>query len=206
MNQHIRASQQINKKTLIFDFFGVFCPDIALEWFKRAVPDYAHKLVSFQAICTQSDYGKLSRDAFNEGVSHLTGFSIDEIVEGIEAETAINTSLVAYVRSLRATGYRIACLSNGTHEWTLRVIKDHGLGAWFDLVVLSGDVGMIKPDARIYRYTMDRLGISAAQAVFIDDRQVNVKAAEDCGIQSLVFVNTPELINGLERLGVRVQK
>lgn len=186
------------KPVLIFDFFGVFCSSIATDWFKKHVSVTASDLRAFQALCTQSDYGKLTRVEFNQKVSAMTGIAVPEIVAGIEAETHINTPLVSYVRQLKAEGHRIACLSNGTHEWTLRVIIDHGLGDLFEAVVLSGDLGIVKPSPEIYTYTLEKLDIKPAQAIFVDDRQANVDAATALGMRGLLFTDTHTFVAELE--------
>ncbi len=190
-------------KAVIFDFFGVFCPDITLEWFKKTVQEYESKLADFQEICTRSDYGKLSRADFNKEVAALAGVSVGDLIAGVESETVINNSLVAYCKKLRAEGCTITCLSNGTHEWTLQVINDHGLGRLFDLVVLSGDLGIVKPNPEIYKYTLKKLGIKPSEAVFVDDREVNTLAAEVYGISSLVFTSTEAFIVDFEALTQR---
>jgi epoxide hydrolase-like predicted phosphatase len=187
-------------KTLLFDFFGVFCAPIATNWFKKNVPGYESKLAAFQALCTQSDLGKLSRASFNAEASKITGISIPDIIRGVEAETSINTLLVAYTQKLKTKGYRIVCLSNGSHEWTLQVINDHDLRNLFDEIVLSGDLGIVKPDSEIYKYTLKKLDISAAEAIFIDDRKANVDAAEACGIRSILFKDTPTFVLTLGRI------
>jgi len=186
--------------TVIFDFFGVFCSSIATTWFTKTVPDAAAKLADLHALSKQSDLGKISRAEFNQAVSKLSGISAAEVERGIEAQIVINDTLAAYTEQLRAKGYRTACLSNGTHEWTIRIITDHGLGHLFDEVILSADLGIIKPDPRIYRQTLEKLGITADQAVFVDDRQLNVDGAEACGIRSLLFTDTPSFIADFEKL------
>lgn len=187
-------------KAIIFDFFGVFCPDITLNWFQKTVPNYEEKLSEFQAICTRSDYGTLSKADFYKEVSTLVNVSVDEMTKGVEAETVINTPLVSYVKDLKQRGYQIACLSNGSREWTLAVINNHGLGKLFDEVVLSGDLGIVKPSPEIYVHTLEKLNMTASEAIFVDDRKVNIDAAEACGIRSLVFNDTDAFINELEQL------
>ncbi len=161
-------------KAVIFDFFGVFCPDITLSWFQKTIPDYEAKFPEFQAICTRSDYGTLPKADFYKEVSALVGVSVDVMEKGVEAETIINTSLVSFVRGLRKNGYRTACLSNGTHEWTLAVINNHGLAHLFDEVILSGDLGIVKPSPEIYMHALEKIHMSASDAVFVDDRKANV--------------------------------
>ena len=185
---------------VIFDFFGVFCPDIAMEWFKKAAPSYQDKLDAFQAICTRSDYGKLSRDGFNTEVANLANVSVQSLIDGVEKETVINNSLVEYASGLKARGFKVACLSNGTHEWTLRVIQDHGLGGLFEVVVLSGAIGIVKPDPAIYAHALNSLAAEASEAIFVDDRQINVDAGESVGIKSILFTTTQNFIDDFEKL------
>ena len=192
-------------KAVIFDFFGVFCPDITMNWFQKTVSDYEAKLSEFQAICTRSDYGTLSKADFYQEVSALVGVSVDEMEKGVEAETIINTSLVSYTGKLRQRGFRIACLSNGTHEWTLAVIKDHGITHLFDEIVLSGDLGIVKPSPEIYDRTLEKLDLPASEAIFVDDRKVNVDAAEILGIRSLVFSDTETFAREFEQLVAAVK-
>lgn len=189
-------------KTVIFDFFGVFCPDITLNWFQKTVPDFETKLPEFQAICTRSDYGTLSKADFYKEVSALVGVSVDKMEKGVEAEIVINTTLVNYVKELRQKGYRVACLSNGTHEWTLAVINNHGLAHLFDEVILSGDLGIVKPSPEIYNHVLEKLHVVASEAIFVDDRKVNIDAAESYGIHSLVFSDTETFMSEFEQLVV----
>jgi epoxide hydrolase-like predicted phosphatase len=185
-------------KAVIFDFFGVFCPDITLEWFKQTVPDFESKLPDFRAFCTQSDYGKLSKHAFFQNVSALAGVSSEDMIRGVEAQTVINTKLVDYVRNTIKLNYKTACLSNGTHEWTLHVITEHGIGDLFEEIVLSGDLGTVKPNPEIYHATLEKLGVGPEESVFIDDRQSNIEGAEALGIKSILFTDTETLINEFE--------
>lgn len=187
-------------KAIAFDFFGVFCTSMASNWFQKNVPDHQEKLVAYQALLTQGDLGKLPRADFDQAVSELTGFAPDQVARGIDAEKAIDTDLVVYVQGLKKQGYRIVCLSNGSHEWTLRVINDHAMGHLFEDVILSGDLGIVKPDAEIYEYMLVKLKLPASEVLFVDDRQVNVDGAEACGIDGLLFSDTPTFIRDFEAL------
>jgi 2-haloacid dehalogenase len=61
------------------------------------------------------------------------------------------------------------------------------------MVVVSGEVGMIKPDPRIYRLLLDRCGIDPRRAVFIDDVAANVEAARRLGLHGIVFAGPDAL-------------
>lgn len=86
--------------------------------------------------------------------------------------------MIALVGRARRAGLRTGLLSN---SWGNDYPRD-GWDDLFDAVVISGEVGMRKPEARIYTYTLDRLGVAPAECVFVDDLRPNVEAAAALGI------------------------
>ena len=90
-------------------------------------------------------------------------------------------------RAFRARGGRTGLLSNGVPEIVARINTDRPLGDVFDVVVVSSDVGLIKPDPAIYRHTLERLGAEPQTTLFVDDRQENVDAAAALGMQVIRF-------------------
>ena len=101
----------------------------------------------------------------------------------------------------RAAGGRTALLSNSGPEVMARVRADHPLEARFDAVVISCEVGLAKPDPRIFRLCLERLGLPADAALFVDDRADNVEAAAGVGLQTLQL----EGPDALERLRTLVR-
>ncbi len=83
--------------------------------------------------------------------------------------------------------YKLALLSNATDDLAQALRETHRLDGVFDVTVISALVGVAKPDAEIYRITLERLGLPAAQTLFIDDQARNTQAAEALGIPSIVF-------------------
>jgi len=191
-------------KVVIFDFFGVFCSPLATDWFMQNAPDAETKLPALRALCTESDLGRLSRSALINEFSKLTGIPPRKISDDIDAQVRINTDLVAFAKQLTASGYRVACLSNGNHEWTLKVADDQGITDVFEQIIMSSDLGMIKPNRDIYERALEILGVEAGHAVFTDDRAENVAGAEACGIRGLVFTDTSTFIADFEALTAKV--
>ena len=187
-------------KVLLFDFFGVFATSMASNWFKKTSAASESGIKKLQALCLQGDLGKLSKVEFNIEVAKLVGISAEEVEKGIEAELHLNDSLVVYAESLIKRGFRIACLSNGSHEWTTYVIKKYGLERLFEQIIISSELGVVKPDPKIYLHALDALKIKPSDCIFIDDRKENTDAAETLGICSLVFVDTALSIIELEGL------
>ena len=90
-------------------------------------------------------------------------------------------------REARAAGIRTAVLSNGIRDVLARLDRERPLPAHFDVVVISYEVGCAKPDAQIYEITLDRLGVAADRALFVDDRVENIEGARRVGIGTLHF-------------------
>lgn len=68
--------------------------------------------------------------------------------------------------------------------------------------VVSGDVRLVKPDPRIFRLLLDRYGLRAEECLFIDDSPANVAAAQDQGLQGIVFTGAEDLKIRLGRLNM----
>jgi epoxide hydrolase-like predicted phosphatase len=83
------------------------------------------------------------------------------------------------LRDLRGKGVRTALLSN---SWGPTGYPRHDFPELFDAVVISGEVGMRKPEPRIFRHAAALLDLDPKHCVFVDDVEANVKAAIGCGM------------------------
>ncbi|HEY5223733.1 MAG TPA: HAD family phosphatase [Microbacteriaceae bacterium] len=101
---------------------------------------------------------------------------------------------------LRAGDTRMALLSNAGRDFG-SYFRHGPLGALFEGVFVSGELGIIKPAAKIFEHVMDTLAISAAQMVFVDNKEENVQGAEALGITGHVYTNAAQLRAFLESLG-----
>jgi epoxide hydrolase-like predicted phosphatase len=89
------------------------------------------------------------------------------------------------VHRARKNGIKTALLSN---SWG-NTYPRHGWDDMFDEVVISGEVGMRKPDADIYHHTLDLLKVKPEESVFVDDLAHNIKAASDLGMIGVLHVD-----------------
>ncbi|HEY6295760.1 MAG TPA: HAD family phosphatase, partial [Streptosporangiaceae bacterium] len=101
------------------------------------------------------------------------------------------------LRDLRSKGVRTALLSN---SWGPTGYPRHDFPELFDAVVISGDVGMRKPEAGIFLRAADALGLAPAECVFIDDMEANVAAATDLGMTALLHTEAAVTVAALENL------
>ena len=100
----------------------------------------------------------------------------------------------------RAAGGRTALVSNCGPEVMNRVRAQREVGRFFDAMVVSWEVGLLKPDPAIYHLTLQRLGVAAADALFVDDRPTNVAGAEAAGLQGFRFAGEESVAALRERI------
>jgi 2-haloacid dehalogenase len=109
---------------------------------------------------------------------------------------------VAVLAELRATGVRLFALSNWSAETYPVALERFGFLSWFEGVVISGEVGVVKPDRRIFEHLAGRFRVDPTTAVFIDDSPANVEAARRLGFQAIRFTGAAALRDELVRLGL----
>jgi len=103
---------------------------------------------------------------------------------------------------LRAAGVRLLALSNWSAE-TFPVARERfEFLAWFEEIVISGEVGVNKPDRRIFEHLMEHFDIEPRATLFIDDSSANVEAAEELGFGAILFTDAGALRRELVRLGL----
>lgn len=118
--------------------------------------------------------------------------SLAEIQSDFFAGDALNEPLLEYIKRLRQAGYRTGLLSNfgdnARQLWTevYRFIE------FFDGIVISAEVGLMKPDPQIYHLAAESVGVQVTEALFVDDFAENIEAAQALGMQTLHFTD-PDL-------------
>jgi epoxide hydrolase-like predicted phosphatase len=105
-------------------------------------------------------------------------------------------SMTEALRHAKAAGLATALLSN---SWGNEYPRE-GWDQLFDVVVISGEVGMRKPEARIFHLVAERLGLEPSQCVFVDDLAPNIRGAAEVGMVGVHHVTPQETIDELEAL------
>jgi putative hydrolase of the HAD superfamily len=133
-----------------------------------------------------------------ERISARSGVEIKPqgLVNRMFAQFAAAPAMVNVVRRAKAAGLATALLSNSWGNEYLREDWD----VLFDAVVISGEVGMRKPEPDIYRHTLDLLGRAPGEAVFVDDLEANVRGAAAVGIIGVHHRSYAETVGELRAL------
>jgi putative hydrolase of the HAD superfamily len=101
------------------------------------------------------------------------------------------------IRTLRAAGFSTALLSN---SWGCDEYPRADFPGLFDTVVLSGEVGMRKPEKEVFLHAAETLGLAPAECVFVDDMEANVAAAQACGMTGVRHTETAATARALQDL------
>jgi 2-haloacid dehalogenase len=200
-----------DRPIIVFDFGGVL-----LDWNPRNVyrklfggDDEAMEAflqeVDFYAWNHQQDIGR----PFAEGVADLSGrfphrapliAAFAERWEESICGPILGT--VAILDALRAMRYSLYGLTNWSAETFPRIRPKHEFLNWFEDIVVSGEVGLAKPDPAIYHILLQRAGATADQCLFIDDSVANVAVAVELGFKAILFQTPQQLRDELTQRGV----
>ena len=112
--------------------------------------------------------------------------------------------LIAAVRAAREAGVRTGLISN---SWGTAIYDPEALEGLFDVAIISGDVGMHKPQPEIYLLAAERLRVEPGSCVFVDDLRENVRGAEEVGMTAILHRDPDATVAELEDLlGIAVER
>lgn len=115
--------------------------------------------------------------------------------------TTQSPAMVGWQRKLKAAGIRTAILSNMGDSVLENIKREFQWIDDFDVLVWSYQLHMAKPDPAIYHHALKELGTQPEQTLFIDDKLVNVEAAQALGMKALEFTTVERLRSDLVAAG-----
>lgn len=183
-------------KAIIFDFFDVIRTDAYKSWL--ATNDIPHEGPYFDA-SYQMDMGKATVDEFLANVSVLQGRPVTR--QEMEESATVDYAVLDIIKVLKVS-YKLSLLSNAPSVVIREIIAEHNLEQYFDEIVVSSEVGMVKPHADIFTYTLQKLGTAADETLFIDDNEKHTNAAGALGIHTIHFTSAKQLKDKLLAQGL----
>jgi epoxide hydrolase-like predicted phosphatase len=182
-------------KAVIFDMGGVILRSAAPE--KREVlaqrlgttRTELERTVFFSPVSIQCELGQVTTQALWEFVTQHYGQPLAKMAE-IKAEflsaDRIDTEMIAYFRALKPD-HKLGLLSNAWTNTRQDVDNRDNFLDLFDVSIFSCEVGLRKPDARIFNLILEKLDVPAREAIFVDDFQDNITGAEAVGLNTVLF-------------------
>lgn len=210
-------------KAVLFDVGGVLAlgkyslPKFRRHPVGRSFHEYAARRLGLDMDTWFDSIGKIHDDA-NEGLiskkealkkmAKNLGVSIDKLENAFYYAYGNafvpNKKLMQVARDLRRNRYGIGILSDQWHLAREVFVEMFDLKRVFDPVIFSCDVKMKKPQPRIYKLALKKLGLKANEVVFIDNREWNLVPARKLGMKTVLFEGNRKCVRDLRKLGVEI--
>jgi epoxide hydrolase-like predicted phosphatase len=197
-----------NYQAVIFDFGGVLMrtedrgPRTKLARSLGRTYTELEELVFNGPTGLPSSLGELSAEQHWSSVAktlQITETQIPSFQDKFWGGDRMDSQLVDYIRGLKGH-YRTALLSNAWTDLRSYLEKRWKIADAFDLMVISAEIGLAKPDQRIYRLVLERLQVPAQAAIFLDDVFENVEAARSVGLTGIHFRSADQARAELEQI------
>ena len=191
-------------KHIIFDWGNVLEPDSNLEGSKILAKKYNVNMIEL--------YNELVRlepfySTGEEGEQFFEHFQNKYNIPKEELQEALNTP--EYKKNMRRLleqlhkKFKLYVLSNQM-SYRTTYIKKHEDIHFFEKLFFSSEIMFIKPDARSYQHVLREIDAKPEECIFIDDVEANVDGARKLGIDGILFINIPKLIEDLNERGIEV--
>jgi putative hydrolase of the HAD superfamily len=184
--------------TNVWDSFRTFCDAEGLE--RERVKKIFREDPEALSMLRRLETGELDEDEFSAGFGPLLGIPperqeglIDRLFAGMEPEE----SMLEALRRARRAGLKTGLISN---SWGRGRYDRSTFEELFDGVVISGEVGLHKPEPQIFELGAERVGLPPSKCVFVDDLQENCVGAEAVGMVAVLHRGPDPTIERLEEL------
>ena len=172
-------------KAVILDMYGVILKDSGdgfITFVNRTFPDLSP--ADIYQHWDKADVGELS----SLEVFERLGFkgNLGEIEREYLDIVEINEGFYEFALKIKQY-YKLALISNDSSEWSRYFRDKFELNNYFDVITVSGDFKIKKPDERIYKHTLEKLGCLSSECTYIDDRRFNLEAAQAIGMDTVLF-------------------
>jgi len=210
-NTTLRPSQI---RAVIMDYGEVLCLLPSSQDVDRIAKIFRMNPQSFLPIYMKSrmlyDRGDVSPAEYWDNFAAQAGVKIDAVALedirrlDIEMWCRHNERMIRWVEQIHSAGYKTAILSNMHLDLSTHLRKNFSWIGHFDHHIFSAEARSVKPEPAIYQRTIEALGVKPAEALFIDDRDENLKEARVAGIRTIRFQSIPKLREDLQSLGFTI--
>lgn len=197
-------------KAVILDYGEVIShPPTAEEWGRMA--DLFHvERDKFRPLWDrnrlQYDQGDLSLETYWAKLAEDAGTKLEPAQLrnlsqwDVEMWAHIDPTMVEWLKNMKSTDVKTGLLSNMPADMIRYAREQFPWLNLFDQQTFSAEVGLVKPDAAIFRHSLAGLGVAAGESLFVDDRAVNVEGARAVGMFGIQFRSTTQLRDELAKL------
>ena len=161
-----------------------------------------NQLVLNSELATRAPYGDIAEQEIFRTVASQFGLTDEqtwELQSDFWSPEQLDTEFIEFLKSLRPK-YRLAILSNAWSDARKFHDAKFHFNTWVELSVYSAEVHLLKPDPRIYKLILSQLNLAANECVFVDDKLINVQAAEALGMKGVCHRDSAQAISAIKSL------
>lgn len=186
-------------RAIIFDCFGVLVGRGFAETYRLAGGDPIRDARFIEDTLGQANLGLMSEPEFYRTMAAQLGISEAEFHQAIVRAEQPNDELLNYIAELHKM-YKTAVLSNANLGVLERKIDPELLRNIFDALIISAEVGTVKPHPEIYILAAQKLRVEPSECLFIDDHRSYCQAAEKTGMRSILYTSFGQFKSKLEQV------
>ncbi len=175
-------------KGIVFDCFGVLLGRGFWNTYRAAGGDTDRDGPFLTATLHATNCGAITPQEFHEKIIDRLGITMEQWTAVIESIEVPNQQLFDYIRTNLKPRYKIGFLCNANVGVVEQRLSPEYLDL-FDDRIISAEVGLMKPDPRIYRLASERLGLKPEEIVFSDDKPMYTEAAARLGIKPITYID-----------------
>lgn len=153
----------------------------------------------------EAQHGRVTTDQHWHNVAQRLGVPREQLPQlraDFWAGDQLDWSLLQLIQQLKeADGYQTGIISNAPDDLRHVLTVEFSVAHLFDLIVVSAEEGLMKPDPAIYERTLQRLGRLAHEAIFIDDSPINIAGAQAVGLHTLLYTTDLDIAAALAQWG-----
>jgi len=198
-------------KAIIFDIGGIFSKQGGTELLrKRYARTLGVSLLKFNKLWARYwdswRKGKIDEETFWKSILHALNVDYDKkkLRRMMLDYQKIDIKRLSLASRLRKK-YKVVALTNHVKEWFEFIRKRYKIDNYFDDVFTSYDIGMAKPNPKIYNFIIKKMNVNANECVFVDDKLSNVLGARMIGMKAIHFKNFLQMKRDLKKQGVEIE-
>ncbi len=182
----------------LFEAYGAFCREVGLP--EGALLGLLKDDPDGHALLQDLERGSSTQPEFEQAIGQRLGIDGTGLVERVCQHLKPEPLLLDFAERARGAGVRTGVLTNSLGLAPYNPYAPWRLAERFDVLVISEEVGMRKPDPGIFAVALDRLGVPGEACVFVDDMAHNLPPARALGMTTLHLTDPKQTVAQLERL------
>lgn len=180
-------------KAVLFDFFGVVTTvDVSISFIREVSGGDLGKQLYLRELFRLLDTDDITLEELLTRLADEAGQTKHQVFDRLNSKIKINDRVVKLMKLLKPK-YRVGLLTNANASWIRPILDQNDLTELFDAITISSEVGTLKPAKEIYLDALMKLGVTASETLYIDDRPEYVEGARSVGIKAIQFHSAGQL-------------